>query len=633
VTPIRFRILGPLRVRVGDNWSAIRAAQQRIVLAVLLVEAGRVVGSDQLVHEIWGEKPPNAALVTVQGYVRRLRQRLGHGRSGPLLTRGHGYELVVGDGEVDATVFDDLVDRGLGCRGMPARAATELTEALALWHGPALADVPASPTVTAEAVRLAQRRLTTEEERLDALLALGRPADVVAELRALVPRHPLRERLRGQQVLALHRCGRPAEALAAYDEARRELVAELGMEPGPELRKLRERIVANGTTPDSQPPARPAQLPADVAHFTCRHAQLARLDALLPGDGLVICAIAGTAGVGKTALAVHWAHRMRTRFPDGQLYVNMRGYGPGRPVRSIDALAHCLSALGVPPERLPRDVDAATGLFRTLLTGRRVLVLIDNASHPDQVRPLLPGTRDCLVLVTSRDQLRGLVARDGAVRLDLDMLGRDEASRLLVSLIGATPDQARPELITELAGLCGGLPLALRIVAANRTAHPRRPLADLVAELATGDRLAALAVAGDPRAAVRAVFDQSYVRLPTALRRLFRLQSLAPGADLTVPDAAALAGITPAEAAEQLDALAAAYLVKRRPPGRYAMHDLVRRYAAELAGKHDAEPDRRAALARLYDHWRLADGLRERLSTCVRPMGLAAQPRTGLATV
>jgi DNA-binding SARP family transcriptional activator len=599
VTSSRYRILGPLRVRDGDGWSAIRAAQQRVVLAVLLIEAGRVVGSDRLIHEIWGVEPPAAALVTVQGYVRRLRRLLGDGRSGPLLTRGRGYELVVDDGEVDAAVFDGLVDHGLGCRagGMPDRAAAELSQALALWRGPALGDVPAGATVTAEAARLERRRLTTEEERLDALLDLGRHADVAAELRELVRAQPLRERLRGLQMLALHRCGRPAEALAAYDEARRVLVTELGVEPGTELRRLRERILVHGRSPGI-----PAQLPADVAHFTGRRAQLARLDALLPGDGpLAIRTIAGTAGVGKTALAVHWAHRVRARFPDGQLYVNMRGYGVGRALRPIDALTHFLSALGVPAEKVPREVDAAAGLYRTLLNGKRVLVLIDNAGHPAQVRPLLPGTGGCLVLVTSRDQLRGLVALDGAVRLDLDILSEDEANRLLVRLIGTAPDEA--ELVAELARLCGRLPLALRIVAANRAAHPRRPLADLVAELAEGDRLSALAVTGDPRSAVRGAFDQSYVLLPAAVRRLFRLQGLAPVADITVPAAAALAGSTPAEAAELLDALAAAYLVERRPPGRYAMHDLIRRYAIELAGEQDVEPDRRAALARLYNHY------------------------------
>jgi DNA-binding SARP family transcriptional activator len=603
VTSLRFRILGPLRVRHGEGWSAVRAAQQRVVMAVLLIEAGRVVGSDRLIHELWADEPPRAALVTVQGYVRRLRRLLGHGRSGPLLTRGRGYELVVNDGDVDAAVFDGLVDHGLGRRagGMPDRAAVELSQALALWRGAALADVPAGPTVMAEAARLEQRRLTAVEERLDALLDLGRHTDAATELRELVARAPLRERLHVLRMRSLHRCGRPADALAAYDQARHVLVTELGLEPGAELRRLREHILVK----ERKPSTGPAQLPAGVGRFTGREADLARLSTLAHRGGpMVICTIAGPAGVGKTALAVHWAHRARPEFPDGQLYVDLRGYGPDRPLRAVDALAHFLTALGVPAATVPRDVEAAAGLYRTLLSGKRVLVLIDNAGDPGQVRPLLPGSRDCLVLVTSRDQLRGLAARDGAVRLDLDPLGQDEAIRLLTRLIGPDRGRATPELVAELAGLCGRLPLALRIVAANLAARPHRPLADLAAELAAGDRLSALAVTGDPKSAVRVAFDHSYVLLPAALRRLFRLLGLAPGADITVPAAAALAGIAPAEAADLLDALAAANLVKRRPPDRYAMHDLIRRYAAELAGEPDLEADGRAALARLREHYR-----------------------------
>ncbi|TDV49703.1 AfsR/SARP family transcriptional regulator [Actinophytocola oryzae] len=618
---MRFRILGPLRVHDGAHWTSVRAAQQRLVLAVLLIEAGKVISTDQLVNEIWGEQPPGTAAATVRGYVRALRRILGGGTHGPLLTRGHGYELAVADEDVDARVFERLVDTGIraiagGDRG---GALTRLSEALALCHGHVLADVPSTATVATEITRLEQRRLTAMEERLGALLDLGRHAEMVDELAQVVAEHPLRERLQGQLMLALYRCGRRAEALATYRSAHRMITDELGVEPGMELRRLHLAMLSD--EPHLVAPVRqsghdhrvtPAQLPAEVTAFTGRESPLKQLDILLPDPGdpdgaagpplPVIATIVGTAGVGKTALAMRWAHQVRRHFPDGQLYVNMRGHAAGPPMRPIDALARFLPALGVPAEQVPLEVDVAASLYRSLLADTRTLVLLDNVAHSDQVRPLLPGSRGCRVLLTSRDKLGGLVARDGAVPLTLDALDPAESTTLLTRLLGADRVAAEPDAAAELTDLCGHLPLALRIAAANLTARPTRAIADYTTRLAGGDRLAALQMDGDPEAAVRAAFDHSYATLPDDAALLFRLLGLVPGTEITAPAAAALADFSLPQANRLLDRLARGHLIVEHACDRYTLHDLLRLYAADLATR-DGTLDRHAALDRLYDHY------------------------------
>jgi DNA-binding SARP family transcriptional activator/Tfp pilus assembly protein PilF len=622
---VRFRTLGPMLVWDGAAWLAVQAAHQRAVLAILLAEPGRVVSAQRLVDEIWGERPPRSALSAVQGYVMRLRRLLGDRSGKVVVTQGHGYQLVIAEGDLDAAVFEQLVEAGR--RGLAGgrldTAVGELTEALELWRGPALADVPTTPTVTAEASRLEQSRLTALEALLGAQLELGRHADVVDELQRQVAEHPLREGLRAHLMLALYRCGRRAEALEAYRRGRRVLVDELGLEPGPQLRELEQAVLADDarlaapTRPGAASPqvgpgpagrTVPAQLPPTVAGFTGRQAHLRRLDDLLPqketaAPVLVVSAIAGTAGVGKTALAVHWAHQVRDRFPDGQLYVNLRGYAAGPPLRPIEALARFLQALGVPAEEIPVDEEDAAGLYRSLLAGKRTLVLLDNAHHPDQVRPLLPGSAGCLVLITSRDQLGGLVARDGAIQMSLEALTPPEAGSLLSHLLGDDRVRAEPAAVGELAALCGYLPLALRIAAANLNTRPQRTIADYARRLRAGDRLAALEVDGDRQAAVRAAFDLSYAAQPPDARRLFRLLGLVPGPDVTAPAAAALAGMSAEAAAQLLDKLATAHLIDEHTADRYAPHDLLRLYAAEQATAEDGIPGRRAALDRLYDHY------------------------------
>ncbi len=349
----------------------------------------------------------------------------------------------------------------------------------------------------------------------------------------------------------------------------------------------------------------PAQLPPDVWAFTGRTKQIERLDALLSADAtaVVITAVSGTAGVGKTALAVHWSHRVRDRFPDGQLYVNLRGHAHGPPVRPLDALAGLLTALGVPANRVPADLDQATALYRSFLADRRVLILLDNASVPEQVRPLLPGAFGCVVLVTSRDRLGGLVARDGARPMTLDVLTAEEAHLLLTGLVGADRVASEPDSTAELARVCACLPLALRIAAANLAEYPDRSIASYVADLRTGDRLSALAVTGDEDTAVRATFDLSYAALPAPARQVFRRVGLVPGPYVTAAAAAALTGIPAADAADVLNQLAGAHLLTETAPGQYSCHDLLRRYAADRTATEDSGTDRAEAVHGLYRHY------------------------------
>jgi DNA-binding SARP family transcriptional activator len=607
---LRFQVLGSLRLWNGTAWTEIRAAQQRLVLAVLLAEAGQLVRTERLVDELWGERAPREALSTIRGYVMRLRRAIGEGADRIVLTRDSGYELVVADDDLDAARFERLASEGVRAsgEGRSADADARLSHALALWRGPAMADVPDSRTVAAYAGRLERTRLTAVEERLAVRLRLGRYAEVIDEASRLVETYPLGEQWWMSLVAALHRSGHRSEALKAYGRARAVTVAELGLEPGPALRELQQAILADdvdSSTPPAVAVAVPAQLPPAVPGFTGRDAHLRRLDALLPGgpSPRPVVAIAGAAGIGKTATAVHWAHRTRHRFPDGQLYANLHGFGAGPPLRPIEVLTRFLTALGVATDRIPSGEDAAAGLYRSLLAGKRMLILLDDASDAGQLRPLLPAAAGCLVLVTSRDQLRGLVARDGAVVLTLGVLAAGEAVTLLNRLLGADRAAAEPDAVAELAEVCGYLPLALRIAAADLTARSHGTVVAHVRRLRAGDRLGLLQVDGDPHAGVRAAFDLSYAALPDPARRLFRLLGLVPGADIGTGGAAALAGVAPAVADHLLDRLVSAHLVEEHAPGRYTMHDLLRRYAGERASAEEPMADRQAAIGRLYDHY------------------------------
>jgi DNA-binding SARP family transcriptional activator len=598
-----------------------------VILAALALRAGQALSYDELAEIVWDGAPPVAARVAIRNYVKRLRHVLGPMAGRRILTRDPGYALDAVPDEVDALRFTALSMRAAAAVRQLKEAPRDHTsgalgtwdvlgEALGLWRGQPLADVPSHMLVAAEVPRLDALRMQALEWRMDAGLAQGRHAELAGELAQLVAEHPLRERFQAQLMLALYRCGRQAEALAAYQRARRMLVDELGVEPGRELQDLQAGILAGDPSLAAPGPAQaslvpagmvPRQLPAGVAHFTGRVAELAALrawqrEASGAGESAKVMVIDGTAGAGKTALAVHWAHQAAGDFPDGQLYVNLRGFDPSdAPVAAADALRWFLGAFGVTEERMPASADEQAAMYRSLLAGKRVLVVLDNARDAAQVRPLLPGSPSCLAVVTSRARLPGLAAIEGARLVPLDVLTAADARELLVSRLGK---RARAEAAArQLAELCSRLPLALSIVAARAAARPYLPLAELARELtdATG-RLDALD-AGDPAASVRAVFSWSCQQLSEPAARLFRLLGLHAGPDITVPAAASLAGIAPTRARALIGELADVHLIAEHAPGRYAFHDLLRAYAADLGDANDGGAERRDALHRVLDHY------------------------------
>ena len=607
-----------MQVWDGSQWAAIRAAQQRTVLALLLIESGRAVTSERLIDQIWEGRPPATAMGTIQGYVLRLRRLLGDDQHSLLATQGHGYQLMIEDDDLDVAVFERLVESGRQrvSSGDLETGVAELVEALALWRGAPLADILPCATVMAQARRLVEVHLTALEECLGAQLELGHHGDVVDQLGWLVREHPLRETLWRHLLLALHRCGRRAEALDAYQRARKLLAAELGVEPDKALRELHTALLTEdprlGSAPPKAPrqqgftPVVPAQLPADPAAFIGRREQLDRLDALLALEGLapVIVTVVGPAGVGKTALALRWAHRIADRFDDGHMYVNLRGFDPGgSPMAPAEALRRFLGTLNVPTQHIPADPDAQAALYRSLLAGKKILILLDNARDPAQVRALLPGAPGCLVLITSRSDMSGLVATDGAHPLTLDLLTDAEANGLLSHRLGVDRVAAEPDAVEQLVTACARLPLALAIVAARATAQRHLPLAALAHELHDRQsRLDALST-GEATTDVRTVFSWSYHALSSAPARLFRLLGLHTGPDISDAAAASLAALPPPRARALLAELTRANLLIEHVLRRYTFHDLLHAYATQVADDIDTDDERRNATHRLLDHY------------------------------
>jgi len=608
-------ILGPLLVRQGETVITVPAAKQRIILAALLVCSGQVISFDELADLVWAGNPPSGARAALRNHVARLRKVLGPSVGARISSRDPGYVLRAEDDELDFLNFEALCARASSAaRDEEWPRVWETTEAaLRLWRGTALADVPSDTLRQQVTPGLERLRLQALEWHADAGLALGRHAELAPALHALVSQHPLRERFHAQLMLACWRCGQQAEALAAYQQARQILVGELGVEPGEELRDLHQRILNADPALRAHPPASarevPRQLPATVTDFTGRGAELRALtqmldDAARGAGSVVIAAISGTAGVGKTTLALHWAHQVAARFGDGQLYVNLRGFDPSAAPTPPEAVIRgFLDALGVPQERIPPAPDAQAGLYRSLLADRTMLLLLDNARDEPQVRPLLPASPASLVLVTSRSQLSGLAAADGARLLSLDVLARDEAVQLLTARLGTGRADAEPAAVSEIASLCAYLPLALAIVAARAAARPRFSLAALAAELHdAADRLDALD-AGDATASVRTVFSWSYRQLSDESARMFRLLGLHPGPDISIPAAASLAVAPESEVRRMLGELTRAHLIAEHVPGRFAFHDLLRAYAAAQARDTDSVAEREAAAGRIFDHY------------------------------
>ena len=650
VSALRFGVLGSLRVWRGPTVIDLGPVQQRVVLAVLALQAGRPVGRQQMINAVWGETPPRHAVNLVQRHISGLRRvlepgRPGHAPSDLLTWTDAGYLLTLPAGALDLGIYESELARARAARagGHLEEAAETLRAALRLWRGP-LCDGLYSPFLDAQRDRMAESRIGVIEDRIELELAIGAQADPIAELRDLIAENSLRERLHGLLMLALYRVGRQADALAAFRDARRHLREQLGVEPGISLQRLHQQILAadpelaapevtagvSAITGTRRP--LPAQLPHPIPDFTGRDAELGRLDALVAagdrnaGMSVVITAITGTAGVGKTALAVHWAHHISGRFPDGQLYVNLRGFDPtGSAMKPAEAIRGFLDAFGIPPQQLPASLEAQEGLYRSLLARRRVLVLLDNAGDEDQVRPLLPGSPGCLVIVTSRNELPGLIVTEGAQPVSVDLMSAGEARQLLSRRIGESRVSSETQAADDIITLCARLPLALMLVAARAATHPDFRLSALAAELReAGGSLDAFG-GYDQATNVRAVFSWSYRQLSGPGRSLFKLLGLHFGPDIATPAVVSLVGLPREQVRPALAELARAHLVTERIPGRFASHDLLRAYATEMAYTHDPEDHRHAATQRMLDHYlhtaSRADELLNRLRD--RPFTLA----------
>jgi DNA-binding SARP family transcriptional activator/tetratricopeptide (TPR) repeat protein len=609
-----FRLLGPVEWQLAGRAVDLGTPKQRTVLAALLVDAGQPVPMATLIDRVWGEAPPVEARNVLYAHMARIRRMVAQagqhdGHEPPLIHRAAGgYRLDVARDRVDMHRFRRLAERGQTA-GTDQERVAALREALALWRGPALVDLAGA---WAERTRAgwSQLHLDTVVRWAQAELRVGNALSVIGPLTELVAQHPLGEPAVAVLMRALCTAGRAADALECYAAARRRLGKALGSDPGPELQRLHQAILRGELAPEASTVVTgrpPAQLPLDLRGFAGRGEELARLDRVLAAaaeqpTAVVISAVSGTAGVGKTALAVHWAHRVRDRFPDGQLYANLRGFDPnGAVVSPAEAVRGFLDALGVPAHRVPAGLGAQVGLYRSMLAGRRVLVVLDNARDADQVRPLLPGSPGCLVVVTSRNELAGLVAVEGAVPLPLDLLSAADARQLLARRIGAQRVAAEPAAVDEIIARCARLPLALAIVACRAITRPGFPLAVLAEQLREAQ--GGLAAFAEGFLDVRDVFRWSYQILSAPAARLFRLLGLHGGPDIAAAAAASLAGVARSAVGPLLAELTRAHLVCEHTPGRYTFHDLLRAYAAELAQAVDADHERAAATRRLLDHY------------------------------
>lgn len=684
---MRFRILGPLEVLSPDGWTAIGAPKWRSLLACLLVRSGQLVPTDLLIDEIWGDNPPHTANNLVSIYVHRLRKVIGDSEGRVLVYRAPGYLLRLAPGDLDLQEFESRVVEGRGAlaSGDQKTAAIVLGDALALWRGPLLADVPVSPLLASQADRAVELWLAATELRIGADLACGRAAQVVPELRGLVQDHPMRERLWLLLMRALEEAGRRAEALEVFAHAREVIAAELGVDPGADLQRYHWELLAADASSAAAPPAepqrppaqagratpkaavpepardasagaeaapppasvpadeealagesagtiaigtfaevpappepqaeaaaqapapskvRPAQLPADIGDFTGRETHVRHLSALLlagnagnPG-AVRIAVVNGAAGLGKTTLAVHAAHQVSPHFPDGQLYVDLLGASP-QPVEPGEVLARFLRDLGIDGDKVPVRDDERAALYRTTLTGRRVLIVLDNAKDAAQVRPLLPGSSSCAVLVTTRNRTSDLASTRF---FDLDVLEDTEALALFSRVVGEERAAAEPDATAEVLVACAGLPLAIRICAARLAARRGWKIATLAVRLRNQHKRLDEMKTGD--LAVRASFQVSYDSLRSVGRgidpaRAFRLLGLWQGTSISLPAATALTGEPEDDVANALEALVDVNLLESPAPDRYRFHDLLRVYAIERAQTEEPVSEQEAAVARL----------------------------------
>ncbi|SDD68967.1 DNA-binding transcriptional activator of the SARP family [Glycomyces harbinensis] len=604
-------VLGPLEVRLDGEPLGPLSSRLRSVVAALAMSAGTTVSTERLAAIVWDERLPDNARRTLQTYVSRLRTYIGV--EDRLVTAPSGVRLEVDAEDVDALRFERLLDRA-------SRAADDdeeqalLAEAIGLWRGTPFADVESRWLEETEAPQLTERYLASLEHRIDFDIAAGRTDHLVGELRRLASSHPLREPLWARLLRTLQLNGRQAEALDSYEAIRVRLAEELGTDPGPELQRLHRELLA-GQSPEpgelrsriaAAPVTVPRQLPIDVDRFSGRAPEMKELADLLNPETArrsKVAVVSGMAGVGKTTLAVHFAHESVQWFPDGQLYIDLAGFGPRPPIPADEALRRFIETLAPASGPVPDDTETRAGLYRSVTAGKRLLLVLDNASDADQVAALLPGGSGCFTLVTSRNRLDGLLARTGAHRIALEPVTHIEARQMVIDRLGPDRVASDADALDPIVRRCAGLPLALAVVSARAASTADLRLPKLAADLeAESGSLDGLDLDGDALD-IRSVFSWSYSALEDEAARVFRLLATLPGAECTVEAAASLAEVPPRRVRSVLAKLIRANLVSERPGDRFGLHDLLCAYAVETAADRTAGHDRTAALSRLCEHY------------------------------
>lgn len=658
LSDLELRLLGPVELRAGGRTVSLGSPQWCAVLAALAVDAGRPVSTSVMMDRVWGLDPPEKARRNLHPHIARIRRTLERSNMDAhpvsVVRRGDGYALEIDPNQVDLHRFQDLVNSAEESTQSEEQQSMLLREALALWRGQPLAGVPGQWA--------ARMRQAWQHQRVDAMVALaaaelrlGNPSAVIGMLTDLVDEHPLVESLTVMLMRAHHAAGHSALALSHYTTIRRRLVEELGVDPGTELQQVHQAIL-RGDLDRPAPAARqrephtavvrkddaatvsaaisltvPWQLPSPMRHFVGRTAELeglTRLASEAAGSrgSAVVTAISGTGGIGKTALALQLAHIVASRFPDGQIYMNLRGFDPsGSPMAPAEAIRLLLDSLGVAKESVPLSLEAQVALYRTLVAGRRLLIVLDNARDSGQIHPLLPGTPGCMVVVTSRNELTGLIAAGGVHPITLDLLTDAEAAELLTRRLGTERIAGETQAVDALITGCARLPLALAIAASRAVLAPHFPLSGMAAELDQVHRRLDVLDTGDQATQLRSVFSWSYEQLSPPVARLFRLLGVHPGPDLTVPAATALIGSSISDTQGRLDELTKAHLLSEHKTGRYMMHDLLRAYAAELTHAQDNDIERLDALHRTLDYYlHTANLAATRLNSNRAPTGLAS---------
>ncbi|GHJ15304.1 SARP family transcriptional regulator [Micromonospora sp. AKA38] len=611
---MQFRLLGPVELWEADQRVDIGPMKQRAVLAALLVDAGRPISPDVLTDRVWGDKRPAQVRNVLHTYVTRLRSVFARlptgspGRRPQLLKQPAGYVLDLDARDVDLLLFRSRVGEAAAARTSQPDRARLLREAIDLWRGEPLAGVAGEwATQTRDAWQMERCGAVAGWARTS--IDLGQGAEAVGPLEDLCRQHPFNESTLALLMRAMHAAGRDSAALDRYTAIRRVFAEELGMEPGPELQQVHQAIL-RGELPSTDPkPEAVAQIPTGLTHFVGRESHLSRLAALFAEaenqpTATMIATIHGTAGVGKTTLAVHWARQNADRFPDGQLYVDLHGFSADSTIADpATVLRGFLEALGTLAGRIPAGLDDRAAMYRSLMSGRRTLVVLDNARDAEQVRPLLPGAPSCVTLITSRNPLAGLVVTYGAQLVCLDLLDDGEARSLVVDRIGAARGAQEPQLLTEMIARCAGLSLALAVLGSRMAMRPDVPLAVMAAELReTGNALDAFA-SDDPATDARSVLSWSYRILSAPAARLFRLLGVHPGEDITANAMASLLAVPVPAVRVFIRELTTAQLLSEHRPGRYKLHDLLQAYAVELAGTEESAAEQHLAERRLFDHY------------------------------